>query len=93
MKHHHKELFTLSQQQEATFAMICTGWHWNLFLRRHLNDWEMGRVAELFNPVAGLNNLSGGEDRQEWIKDRSGKFCQLSIQGAEFDSDEGKRLA
>ncbi|WMV23794.1 hypothetical protein MTR67_017179 [Solanum verrucosum] len=74
MKQQHPELFALSQQQHATVAMMWTGQGWNLFLRRHLNDWEMKRIAEFYNSVADFNNLNGGEDRLEWNKDRNGKF-------------------
>lgn len=49
MKQQHPELFTLSQQQQATNG--CGLDTWNLFLRRYLNDWEMGRIAEFYNYI------------------------------------------
>lgn len=74
MKQQHPEFFTLSQQQHATVAMMWTGHGWNLFLRRHLNDWEMEKVAEFYNSVAGFNKLNGGENILKWSKDKNGKF-------------------
>ncbi|KAG5609302.1 hypothetical protein H5410_020583 [Solanum commersonii] len=62
MKQQHPELFALSQQQHTTVSMMWTGQAWNLFLRRHLNDWETKRIAEFYNST-------------DWNdKDRNGKF-------------------
>ena len=58
MKQQHPELYILSQQQEATVAMMWTGQGWNLYLRTYLNDWEIGRITEFYNTVARYNNLT-----------------------------------
>ncbi|WMV23798.1 hypothetical protein MTR67_017183 [Solanum verrucosum] len=69
---------TTSRTLRIKSTATCHSYHdvegWNLFLRRHLNDWEMKRIAKFYNSVAGFNNLNGGEDRLEWNKDRNGKF-------------------
>ena len=74
MKQQHPELYTLSQQQEATVAMMWTGQGWHRYLRRYLNDWEIGRITEFYNSVASFNNLNDELDRLEWNTNSKGIF-------------------
>jgi len=66
MKQQHPKLYTLSQQQQATVAMMWTGQGWNLYLRRHLNGLEFRRITDFYNSVARFNNLTEEVDRPEW---------------------------
>ena len=41
------DLFFLCTNPEETVAEVWSIHGWNIVFRRHLNDWEIGRVAEL----------------------------------------------
>lgn len=58
MKQMHPALFNLCQQQHATVATMWTGQVWNLFLRKHLYDWEVEKVVEFQTSLASFTNLS-----------------------------------
>jgi len=74
MKQLHLELYVLCQQQQATVATMWTGQGWNLFLRRHLNDWEIEKVIALQNSVDNFSNLTEEKDSLVWQSDIHGKF-------------------
>ncbi|WMV30397.1 hypothetical protein MTR67_023782 [Solanum verrucosum] len=57
LKQQYLDLFNLCLQQQATIAKMWTGQGWNLNFRRHLSDWELGRVAALKSTMAAFNNL------------------------------------
>ncbi|WMV33010.1 hypothetical protein MTR67_026395 [Solanum verrucosum] len=58
--------------------MMWTGQGWNLYLRRYLNDWEIGRITEFYNSVARFNNLTEEVDRLEWNRNSKGIFSVKS---------------
>uniref|UniRef100_M1A3E7 Uncharacterized protein n=1 Tax=Solanum tuberosum TaxID=4113 RepID=M1A3E7_SOLTU len=62
MKQLHPELYMLCQQKQATVATMWIGQGWNLFLRRHLNDWEIEKVIALQNSVDNFSDLTEEKD-------------------------------
>lgn len=47
---------------EETVAEVWSEHGWNIVFRRHLNDWEIGKVAELLQVLNGLKRLSTEHD-------------------------------
>ncbi|XP_060216840.1 uncharacterized protein LOC132644271 [Lycium barbarum] len=74
LKQLYPDLYTLCLQQQATVAELWTGQGWNLHLRRHLNDWEMERIAAFYSTVDQFNNLTGERDTMVWKIDNKGLF-------------------
>lgn len=55
------DIFALAQHQHRTIAKMWTQQGWDLVLRRHLNDWEIPRVTELYKY---LENFQGPQRRE-----------------------------
>ncbi|WMV14072.1 hypothetical protein MTR67_007457 [Solanum verrucosum] len=47
---------------------------WDLRFRRHLNNWEINRVAELLNTLEQYKDLTPNEDNLFWLPDKQGRF-------------------
>ncbi|KAG5620178.1 hypothetical protein H5410_005396 [Solanum commersonii] len=45
-----------------------------LLFRRHLNNWEINRVAELLNTLEQYKDLTPNEDSLFWLPDKQGRF-------------------
>ncbi|WMV42793.1 hypothetical protein MTR67_036178 [Solanum verrucosum] len=56
------DLFSLCTNPEETMAEVWSTHGWNIVFRRHLNDWEIGRVAELLHVLNGFIGLSAEKD-------------------------------
>ena len=52
------DLFSLCTNPEETVFEVWSIQGWNIVFRRHLNDWEIGRVAELLHVLSGFNRSS-----------------------------------
>ena len=64
---------------------------WNIVFRRHLNDWEIGRVAELFHFLNGLNGLSANKD-SIWKHSRDGRLSVNKLYIKEVKEHPGGKL-
>lgn len=60
------EFYALSRLPKATVEELWTGQGWNLQLRRHLNDWELGDIEAFHKTMAELNKLTASEDKAVW---------------------------
>jgi len=47
-----------------------------LHFRRHLNDWEIQRVADFYNTIGPLNGLEGGQGTLWW---KGNKTCIVKV--------------
>ncbi|WMV42188.1 hypothetical protein MTR67_035573 [Solanum verrucosum] len=63
------DIYNLVLSQQSTIAELWSPQGWNFIFRRHLNDWEIMRVAEFFNSVDTFNGLQTGEDVLWWTGD------------------------
>ncbi|XP_060190615.1 uncharacterized protein LOC132619869 [Lycium barbarum] len=82
LKQLYPDLYTLCFQQQATVAELWTRQGWNLHLRRHLNDWEMERIAAFYSTVDQFNNLIGERDTMVWKIDNK---CLFTVNSAYRD--------
>lgn len=55
------DLFSLCTNPEETVAEVWSTDGWNIVFRRHLNDWEIGRVGELLQV---LNDFNGHRQKR-----------------------------
>ena len=60
------DLFSLCTNLEETVAEVWSIHGWNIVFGRHLNDWEIGRVAELLHVLNGFIGLSAEKDSIIW---------------------------
>ncbi|WMV22162.1 hypothetical protein MTR67_015547 [Solanum verrucosum] len=68
------DIYNLVLSQQRTIAEIWTTQGWNFQFRRHLNDWEVMRVAEFLNIVGNFNGLQAEEDALWWKGSSKGIF-------------------
>jgi len=68
------DIYNLVLSQQRTIAEIWTTQGWNFQFRRHLNDWEVMRVAEFLNIVGNFNGLQAEEDALWWKGSNKGIF-------------------
>lgn len=59
---------------EVTVADCCSPQGWNLFFRRHLNDWEVSRFVELWQMIDGFKGTTVEDDTFKWKHDKDGRF-------------------
>lgn len=75
LKNNFPDLFNLSLQKSSTIIREIRDSHrWDQRFRRHLNDWEINSVAELFNILEQCKDLKCNEDRLFWFPDKKGRF-------------------
>ncbi|KAG5601584.1 hypothetical protein H5410_032954 [Solanum commersonii] len=74
LKNKYPDLFNLSLQKVSTIREMRDNQGWDLRFRRHLNDWEINRVAELLNTLEQYKDLTPNEDNLFWLPDKQGRF-------------------
>ncbi|KAG5612749.1 hypothetical protein H5410_024030 [Solanum commersonii] len=67
-------IHNLVLQQQSTIADLWTSQGWNFVFRRHLNDWEIPRVTEIFRSIDQFSGLEMGRDRLQWLGNSKGIF-------------------
>ena len=60
--------------------------------RRHLNDWEIGRVAEVLHVLNGFNGLSADKDSIIWKHSRDGRLSVNKLYIKEVKEHPGGKL-
>ena len=68
------DIYSLVSHQQKTIVDHWTPQGWNFIFRRQLNDWEIQRVADIFNTIGQFNGLEGGQDILWWKGNRKGSF-------------------
>ncbi|WMV14421.1 hypothetical protein MTR67_007806 [Solanum verrucosum] len=66
------DVYNLVTFQSGFIAALWTLQGWNLNFRRHLNNWEVQRVAEFLNTVEPSNGLQTREDILWWTGNNRG---------------------
>ncbi|WMV46335.1 hypothetical protein MTR67_039720 [Solanum verrucosum] len=74
LKNKYPDLFNLSLQKVSRIREMRDNQGWDLKFRRHLNDWEINRVAELLNTLEQYKDLTPNEDNLFWLPDKQGRF-------------------
>ena len=68
------DIHSLVSYQQKTIVDHWTPQGWNFIFRRQLNDWEIQRVADLFNTIGQFNGLEGSQDILWWKGNLKGSF-------------------
>ncbi|WMV55241.1 hypothetical protein MTR67_048626 [Solanum verrucosum] len=66
------DVYNLVTFQQGFIADLWTLQGWNFNFRRHLNDWEVQRVADFLNTVEPFNGLQTGKDVLWWTGNNRG---------------------
>ena len=86
------DLFSLCTNPEETVAEVWSIHGWNIVFGRHLNDWEIGRVAELLNVLSGFNGLSADKDSIRWKHSRDERLSVNKLYIKEMKEHPGGKL-
>ncbi|WMV23799.1 hypothetical protein MTR67_017184 [Solanum verrucosum] len=86
------DLFSLCTNPEETVAEVWSIHGWNIVFRRHLNDWEIGRVAELLHVLNGFNGLSAEKDSIIRKHSRDGSLSVNKLYIKEVNEYPGGKL-
>jgi len=68
------DVYNLVTFQQGFIADLWTLQGWNFNFRRHLNDWEVQRVADFLNTVEPFNGLQTGKDVLWWTGNNRGVY-------------------
>lgn len=68
------DLFRRCNNPEAAVYECWTAQGWNLSFRRHLNDWEINRVASMLHELEGFTGTSSVADFLRWKHSKDGSF-------------------
>ncbi|WMV34938.1 hypothetical protein MTR67_028323 [Solanum verrucosum] len=63
-----------NNSKQGFIADLWTLQGWNFNFRRHLNDWEVQRVADFLNTVEPFNGLQTGNDVLWWTGNNGGVY-------------------
>jgi len=72
------DLYIISLQQNDTIAQMWTPQGWDLMFRRALNDWEVGRVADLLHALNLFPGTVTEPDKPVWRLHSRGVFTVKS---------------
>lgn len=68
------DLFSFCTNSEAKVSDVWSRQGWNLTFRRHLNVWEVGRVAEMLQVLDSFKGIVAEQDTIRWKHARDGKL-------------------
>ncbi|WMV47534.1 hypothetical protein MTR67_040919 [Solanum verrucosum] len=86
------DLFSFCSNPDITLA---ESWEngWDISFRRHFNDWEIDRVAQLLHAINEFNGFVARPDTISWVHSEDGRFTVNKLYKKEMGTQQGLRLA
>ncbi|WMV19989.1 hypothetical protein MTR67_013374 [Solanum verrucosum] len=66
---------------------------WDISFRRHFNDWEIDRVAQLLHVINEFNGFVARPNTISWVHSEDGRFTVNKLYKKEMGTQQGLRLA
>ena len=86
------DLFSLCSNPDITLA---ESWEngWDISFRRHFNDWEIDRVAQLLHVINEFNCFATRPETVSWVHSKDGRFIINKLYKKELETHQGLRMA